>query len=67
MDTQVANDTEIKRKMQFSGTVKKISLAGAVIDIGINQPAVLHISQLPQDEDTSGKTGRGCTNPGAGS
>ena len=37
--------------MQFSGKVKKISLAGAVIDIGINQPAVLHISQLPQDED----------------
>ena len=51
MDTQVANNIEIKRKMQFSGKVKKISLAGAVIDIGINQPAVLHISQLPQDED----------------
>ncbi len=51
MDTEVANNTEIKRKMQFSGKVKKISLAGAVIDIGISQPAVLHISQLPQDEE----------------
>lgn len=38
--------TEIKAKMQFSGTVVKISLAGAVLDIGVGQPAVMHISQL---------------------
>lgn len=51
MDIEVENTTDIKRKMQFSGKVKKISLAGAVIDIGTNQPAVLHISQLVQSED----------------
>jgi len=48
------SDIEIKRKMKFSGKVIKTSLAGAVVDIGAKQPAVLHISQLPHDssEDT---------------
>ncbi|NPV84586.1 MAG: 30S ribosomal protein S1 [Anaerolineae bacterium] len=38
---------EIKAKMHFTGKVAKISIAGALIDIGIDQPAVLHISQIP--------------------
>ena len=38
--------TEIKSKMHFTGTVKTITLAGAVIDIGVGTPAVLHISQM---------------------
>jgi ribosomal protein S1 len=37
---------EIKNKMHFSGKVVKLSLAGAVVDIGVGKPAVLHISQL---------------------
>jgi small subunit ribosomal protein S1 len=45
----VVSDNEIKRKMKFSGKVIKTSLAGAVVDIGAKQPAVLHISQLPHD------------------
>jgi small subunit ribosomal protein S1 len=36
----------IERKMQFSGTVLKTMLAGAVIDIGLEVPGVVHISQL---------------------
>ncbi|HNT54101.1 MAG TPA: S1 RNA-binding domain-containing protein [Anaerolineaceae bacterium] len=32
--------------MHFTGTVKVISLAGAVVDIGVGTPAVLHISQM---------------------
>lgn len=44
MDTSVA--VEIKPKMHFTGTVTKVSLAGAVVDIGAGQPAVLHISQI---------------------
>ncbi|MCJ7624830.1 MAG: S1 RNA-binding domain-containing protein [Anaerolineaceae bacterium] len=47
------SDVEIKRKMKFSGKVLKMSLAGAVIDIGVNQPAVLHISQLPAETKTA--------------
>lgn len=37
---------EIKRKTRFSGTVVKTTLAGAVVDIGLPIPGVVHISQL---------------------
>jgi small subunit ribosomal protein S1 len=47
METPVS-EIEIKPKMKFSGKVAKISLAGALIDIGAcPHPAVLHISQIP--------------------
>lgn len=35
-------------KMEIRGTVKKIELFGAFVDIGIGQDALLHISQLGQ-------------------
>ena len=37
---------DVKRKMHLSGTVIKTTLAGAVIDIGLDTPGVVHISQL---------------------
>jgi small subunit ribosomal protein S1 len=37
---------EVKSKMKYTGKVIKTSLAGAVIDIGSPQPAVLHVSQV---------------------
>lgn len=37
---------DIKRKMHYSGTVLKTMLAGAVIDIGLEIPGVVHISQI---------------------
>jgi predicted RNA-binding protein with RPS1 domain len=40
------NAQEIKAKMKFVGKVMKISLAGAVVDIGIPQKAVIHVSQI---------------------
>ena len=47
MDTSVTIETnEIKPKMQLSGKVAKIGLAGAVIDIGTDQPAAIHVSQI---------------------
>ncbi|MBI9046700.1 MAG: S1 RNA-binding domain-containing protein [Anaerolineaceae bacterium] len=42
--------SEIKRKDQFRGKVLKTSLAGALVDIGVNQPAVIHVSKIPQPE-----------------
>lgn len=36
----------IKRKMKYSGTVIKTTIAGAVVDIGLSTPGVVHISQL---------------------
>lgn len=40
---------DIKRKMHFTGTVSKITLAGAVVDIGLDIPGVVHISQLQSE------------------
>jgi len=38
--------SELERKMKISGTVIKTTLSGALIDIGLEQPGVIHISQL---------------------
>jgi len=40
---------DIKRKMVFTGKVVKIILAGAIVDIGLEIPGVIHISQLQKD------------------
>jgi ribosomal protein S1 len=43
---------ELKRKTKLTGTVLKTSLAGAVVDIGLEVPGVIHISQL-QEQPTN--------------
>lgn len=43
---------EIQRKQHFTGTVIKTSLAGAIVDIGLETPGVVHISQL-QEQPTN--------------
>lgn len=44
--TETSDLAGLKRKMQFSGTVIKTTLAGAVVEIGLSVPGVVHISQL---------------------
>lgn len=44
--TEISNLDEIKRKAHFNGTVIKTTIAGAVVDIGLSIPGVVHISQL---------------------
>jgi small subunit ribosomal protein S1 len=44
--TQVSSLDDVKRKMKFTGTVLKTTLAGALVDIGLPVPGVVHISQL---------------------
>jgi small subunit ribosomal protein S1 len=51
MDTNItagapSNIKDIKNKMYFRGKVLKTSLAGALVDIGIETPGMVHISQL---------------------
>jgi small subunit ribosomal protein S1 len=51
MDTNIStgapsNIKEIKNKMYFKGKVLKTTLAGALVDIGIDTPGMVHISQL---------------------
>jgi ribosomal protein S1 len=40
---------EIQRKTHFTGKVIKTTLAGAIVDIGLEIPGVVHISQLQKD------------------
>jgi small subunit ribosomal protein S1 len=46
MVAETDRTTEVRPKIKYSGKVVKISLAGAVVDIGVGLPAVIHISQL---------------------
>jgi small subunit ribosomal protein S1 len=43
---------DLKRKTQLTGTVLKTALAGALVDVGLEVPGVIHISQL-QEEPTN--------------
>jgi small subunit ribosomal protein S1 len=45
-NAEINDLNDIQRKMHFSGTVTKTTLAGAVVDIGLDTPGVVHISQL---------------------
>lgn len=47
VDVKQAKDVEAK--MKFTGKVIKITLAGAIVDIGLDKPAMLHISQVGED------------------
>ena len=44
--TEIHDLNALKRKMHFTGTVIKTTLAGAVVDIGLDVPGVVHISQM---------------------
>jgi small subunit ribosomal protein S1 len=47
-NTEVTDLASLERKMKFNGTVVKTTLAGAVVDIGLEVPGVVHISQLKE-------------------
>ncbi len=49
MSQGTAAPPEIKRKMHFRGVIKKLTVAGAIVDIGVGKPAVLHVSQVPKE------------------
>ena len=46
---EVSGINEIKRKMHFTGSIVKTTLAGAIVDIGLDTPGVIHISQLQKE------------------
>jgi ribosomal protein S1 len=48
-NAEVTDIADIKRKMHFTGKVVKATLAGAVVDIGLETPGVVHISQLQKE------------------
>lgn len=40
---------DVQPKSKYTGTVNKITLAGAIVDIGLETPGVIHISQLQKE------------------
>ena len=46
---KISSTEELKQKAQVTGKVLKTTLAGALVDIGANQPAILPISQLKKE------------------
>ena len=49
MTENISSTKELKQKAQVSGKVLKTTLAGALVDIGADQPAILPISQLKKE------------------
>lgn len=47
---EITSIDDIKRKMHLTGKVVKTTLAGAIIDIGLETPGVVHISQLKKGQ-----------------
>jgi ribosomal protein S1 len=47
--TAPSNINEIKPKMHFKGKILKTALAGALVDIGLETPGMIHISQLQKE------------------
>jgi len=48
-ETTTPENNEVKRKARYTGSVLKTTLAGALVDIGLEKPAVIHISQLQKE------------------
>ena len=46
MTMNETSSQEIKRKMKFKGKVIKTTLAGIIVDVGLDKPGVVHISQM---------------------
>ncbi len=44
-------EQEINAKERYTGTVLKTTLQGALVDIGSDKPAFIHISQAVKDND----------------
>jgi len=48
-NTDIHDLSDVERKMRFTGTVMKTSLAGVLVDIGVEIPGVVQISQLQEE------------------
>jgi ribosomal protein S1 len=47
--SETTPETTLKTKTKLSGTISKITLAGALVDLGQELPGVLHISQIQKE------------------
>ena len=50
--TGITSAKDLERKMHLKGKVIKTNKAGAIVDIGIEKPALLHVSQIILDDSS---------------
>lgn len=49
--TGITSSDQLARKMHVKGKVVKTGKAGAIVDIGVEKPALLHVSQIVTDKN----------------
>ncbi len=49
--TGITSSDQLERKMHLKGKVVKTGKAGAIVDIGVEKPALLHVSQIVTEND----------------
>ncbi len=49
--TGITSSDQLERKMHLKGKIVKTSKAGAIVDIGVEKPALLHVSQIISDKN----------------
>ncbi|MBW2154972.1 MAG: S1 RNA-binding domain-containing protein [Deltaproteobacteria bacterium] len=49
--TGITSSDQLERKMHLKGKVVKTTRAGAIVDIGVEKPALLHVSQIVTEKD----------------
>lgn len=49
--TGITSSDHLEQKMHLKGRVMKTSKAGAIIDIGVEKPALLHVSQIISEKN----------------
>jgi len=48
--TGITSSSDLEIKMHLKGKVVKTNQAGAIVDIGVEKPALLHVSQISTDD-----------------
>ena len=49
--TGIKTSSQLERKMHLKGKIIKTSKAGAIVDIGVEKPALLHVSQIVSEKN----------------
>jgi predicted RNA-binding protein with RPS1 domain len=51
VNTGIKTSNQLVRKMHLKGKIIKTSKAGAIVDIGVEKPALLHVSQIVSEKN----------------
>lgn len=46
---KITDSSQIKKKMRLQGTVTKVTLGGAIVDLGLDKPGFVHLTRVKPD------------------